>query len=113
MYRLGNTFFVKWVAIHTHLILIERFQVAYKIILFNTIDGKYALYLHGSNLRIIDRTKSIKLGRTQYIKMYKIDQLGCFNGYLIDFNEKFAYILSICSTLEQAISYIESSFSLV
>lgn len=84
--------------------------IDYKIILFNTVEGKYELYLQGSYLRIIDTTASIKLDRTVYIKMYRIDEAGCLKGYLSDFTEKFAYVLSECKTLEKAINFIESKF---
>ena len=85
-------------------------NINYKIILFNTVEGRYELYLLGSYLRIIDTTKSIKLDRTVYVKMYRIDEAGCLKGYLSDFSEKFAYILSECKTLEKAINFIESNF---
>ena len=74
----------------------------YKTIEFHTIEGRYKLFLSGSHLRIQDMDKSLKYDR--------IDEAGCLKGYLSDFTEKFAYILSECKTLEIAIKFIESNF---
>ena len=82
----------------------------YKTIEFHTIEGRYKLFLSGSHLRIQDMDKSLKYDRIEWIKMYRIDEAGCLKGYLSDFTEKFAYILSECETLEKAINFIESNF---
>lgn len=82
----------------------------YKTIEFHTVEGRFKLFLSGSHLRIQDMDKSLKLGRIVWYKMYRIDEAGCLKGYLSDFSEKFAYILSECKTLEIAINFIESKF---
>ena len=82
----------------------------YKTIEFHVKEGRFKLFLSGSHLRIQDMDKSLKLGRIVFYKMYRIDEAGCLKGYLSDFTEKFAYILSECKTLEIAIKFIESNF---
>lgn len=84
----------------------------YKTIEFHTVEGRFKLFLSGSHLRIQDMDKSLKLGRIVWYKMYRIDEAGCLKGYLSDFTEKFAYILSECKILEIAIKFIESKFSI-
>ena len=82
----------------------------YKTIEFHTVEGRFKLFLSGSHLRIQDMVKSLKHNRIIWHKMYRIDEAGCLKGYLSDFSEKFAYILSECKTLEKAIKFIESNF---
>mgnify|MGYP003519232273 CR=1 FL=1 len=82
----------------------------YKTIEFHVKEGRFKLFLSGSHLRIQDMDKSLKLGRIVFYKMYRIDEAGCLKGYLSDFTEKFAYILSECKTLDIAIKFIESKF---
>ena len=82
----------------------------YKTIEFHTIEGRYKLFLSGAHLRIQDMDKSLNRDRIVWYKMYRIYEAGCLKGYLSDFSEKFAYILSECETLEKAINFIESNF---
>lgn len=82
----------------------------YKTIEFHTEQGRFKLFLSGSHLRIQDMDKSLKHDRIMWYKMYRIDEAGCLKGYLSDFTEKFAYVLSECKTLEKAINFIESNF---
>ena len=82
----------------------------YKTIEFHVKEGRFKLFLSGSHLRIQDMDKSLKLGRIVFYKMYRIDEAGCLKGYLSDFTEKFAYILSECKTLDIVIKFIESKF---
>ena len=85
----------------------------YKTIEFHTVEGRYKLFLSGSHLRIKDTDESLKRGRIVWNEWYRIDMTGFLPGYLIDFNQNFAYILSECKTLKQAKHFIESKFLLV
>jgi hypothetical protein len=82
----------------------------YKTIEFHVKEGRFKLFLSGSHLRIQDMDQSLICDRTIWYKMYRIDEAGCLKGFLSDFSEKFAYILSECKTLEKAIKFIESKF---
>ncbi len=84
----------------------------YKTIEFHTIEGRYKLFLSGTHLRIQDMDASLNGGRIIWDTMYRIDMCGFLEGYLIDFNARFAYILSECKTLKQAKEYVESKFLL-
>ena len=84
----------------------------YKTIEFHTVEGRYKLFLSGSHLRIQDMDESLKRGRIVWNECYRIDMTGFLHSYLIDFNQKFAYILSECKTLKPAKEYIESKFLL-
>ena len=82
----------------------------YKTIEFHVKEGRFKLFLSGSHLRIQDMDESLNRNRIVWHKMYRIDEAGCLKGYLSDFSEKFAYVLSECKTLEKAINFIESKF---
>jgi hypothetical protein len=85
----------------------------YKTIEFHTIEGRYKLFLSGSHLRIQDMDESLKCDRIVWNEYYRIDMTRFLEGYLIDFNARFARILSERKTLKQAKEYIESKFLLV
>lgn len=84
----------------------------YKTIEFHTVEGRYELFLSGTHLRIQDMDASLKCSRIVWEECYRIDMCGFLEGYLIDFSQKFAYVLSECKTLKQAKEYIESKFLL-
>ncbi len=84
----------------------------YKTIEFHVKEGRFKVFLSGSHLRIQDMDESLTRDRIVWHKMYRIDEAGCLKGYLSDFSEKFAYILSECKTLQEAKNLIESIFLL-
>ena len=84
----------------------------YKTIEFHVKEGRFKLFLSGSHLRIQDMDKSLNFDRIVWYKMYRIDMTGFIDEYLIDLNQKVAYILSELKTLQEAIDYIESKFLL-
>lgn len=84
----------------------------YKTIEFHVKEGRFKLFLSGSHLRIQDMDKSLNFDRIVWYKMYRIDMTGFIDGYLIDLNQKVAYILSELKTLQETIDYIESKFLL-
>lgn len=82
----------------------------YKTIEFHVKEGRFKLFLSGSHLRIQDMDESLNHDSIVWYKMYRIDEAGCLKGYLSDFTENFAYILSECETLKQAKDFIEFKF---
>ena len=84
----------------------------YKTIEFHTVEGRFKLFLSDTHLRISDMDESLHRGRIVWDTMYRIDMCGFLEGYLIDFSQKFAYVLSECKTLKQAKEFIESQFLL-
>lgn len=86
-------------------------KITYKIEL-NTLDGRYCLELDGTYLRLIDWKLSRECNNLKYNEIYRINQLGIFDGYLINFSDKFAYILGNCKTLQEVKKYIQYKFLL-
>lgn len=86
----------------------------YKSIEIILNDGKhYSINLNKNKIRIIDKELTVQKGVTKYAKEYRFDGSAFFNGYMIDLNESFCYLLSSCKNLDDVFKLIEQKFAII